>query len=170
MKPTLTTSRLILSPYTAGMVKDRHLLWLSDPEVVKYSEQRHREHTMETQHAYLNGFGPDQYIWLISPKTYEAIGTITAYVDAPNQTADMGIMLGAWRGKGFGLEAWQAVMGWLWEAYPELRKIECGMMFSNQPMRKLATKCGFKFEGMRWRHFLLDGKEEDCLLYGKFRP
>ena len=126
---------------------------------------------METQHAYLNRFERDQHIWLISFNG-EEIGTITAYVDIDNWTADMGIMIGnvgVW-GQGFGPEAWQAVMDWLWQAYPDLRKIECGMMASNRAMRKLATKCGFKFEGMRWRHFLLDGKEEDCLLYGKFRP
>lgn len=172
--PLLETKRLKLKPYVAGFATQQHVDWLNDPDVVLFSEQRHHHHTLETQHAYLNAFLDNEYIWLISEKeTGKDIGTITAYVDVPNGVANMGIMIGekACWGFGFATEAWQRVTDWLfWEREPRIRKIECGTMHENYPMRGLATKCGMICEGVLPQHFMLDGEPSGLAFYGRFRP
>lgn len=174
MTPELISSRLALKPYTASLVTFQHISWLTNPEVMKYSEQRHVEHTERTQHIYLNSFGEGEYIWLLSVKpenTLKDIGTLTAYVDKHNNTANMGILIGeqsAW-GRGYGIEAWQCVMHWLFEQI-KVRKIECGTMLDNRAMRRIAHKSKMVVEGVQPQHFLLDGKPHDLLLYGRLRP
>jgi len=173
MYPTLTTKRLILVPYPASMATDRHVAWLNDPEIVKYSERRHYKHTLATQHIYFNAFPAGSHIWLI--RTIIDIGTITAYRDRPNQTANMGIMLGykdTFR-RGYGTEAWAKVMEFLFD--DGVRKIECGFMDSNRAMRGICRKTGMRGicrkTGMNYEatvpgHFILDGKPEDMVLFG----
>lgn len=168
--PSCITKRLHLRSYHAGLVADQHIGWLNDPEVVKFSEQRHKEHTLESQHSYLNDLwrNPGSCIWLISLSANgrKQIGTITAHTDRPNKVSDMGIMIGEkseWE-QGYGLEAWQAVMGML--RAQGVRKLEAGCMESNLGMRALAAKAGFKFESRRDGHFLLNGKPETLYQFG----
>jgi [ribosomal protein S5]-alanine N-acetyltransferase len=173
--PKLKTGRLNLYGYTAGMVQPHHIAWLNDPRTVRYSEQRHRTHTLESQHKYLNEFPVDSHIWLIeAPLLLDVlpnntdIGTIAAYIDRANKTADVGILIGeksCWR-KDYGFEAWNAVVRFL--LTNGTRKIECGCMKSNMAMRKLAEKNYMVLEGVRHDHFLLDGKPEDMLMYRSF--
>lgn len=185
MTPALSTSRLLLRPYYAGMVTDDHVRWLNDPEVVRYSEQRHKRHTIESVHTYVNDLNTTQgsYIWGIDVVAVEdsdseacnalkptLIGTITAHIDKPNGVANIGIMLGdrpLW-GQGYGTEAWLAVCNWLFEQ--GVRKIEMGCHFENRAMRKLAMTCGMHLEGVRHDHFVVDGEPQHLLLYAKMRP
>lgn len=174
----IVTKRLILKPYYAGMVTDDHVRWLNDPEVVKYSEQRHKTHTLESVHSYVNDIGcnPNSFIWglYIAKPLYpekSLIGTITAHIDTPNGVANVGIMIGdrgAW-GKGFGSEAWNAVCNWLFET-KNIRKIEMGCHYENRAMRNLAETCGMKMEGVRHDHFVVNGEPQHLLLYAKMRP
>ena len=181
MTPALQTERLHLSRYVAGFVLDRHVEWLNDPEVVKYSEQRHKQHTEASQHKYLNEFPGESHIWLIKivehpdpppplrggPIHYTDIGTITAYIDEPNRLANMGIMIGekeTW-GQGYGLEAWTAVMDRLFTK-AGIRKIEAGMMVENFPMKSICSRSDMVYDGYRREHFLLDGRPVDLVYYG----
>lgn len=169
-EPALISNRLVLRPYFASMVTDQHVYWLNDPVVMQYSENRNVQHTIESQHKYLNGFNrTSEHIWLITHHT-DAIGSISAYVDRPNKVANMGIMIGEkdeWR-KGYGSEAWLAVMDWLWSQ--DMRKIEAGCMDKNRAQRALCAKVGMKIEGIQMGHFLMDGLSHDLLHYGVFRP
>lgn len=168
MTPLLETTNLILEPYTASKVTYRHIGWLNDKEVVKYSEQRHHVHTIETQHDYLNRFPIGSYIWLIAgPEDH--IGTVTAYIDRFNRTANMGIMIGdraAW-GSGYGTEAWSAVMNYLYA--DGIEKIEAGMMLINGPMMTICKKTGMVLEGIKPKHFLVDNKRVDLVQYGVWK-
>lgn len=181
----ITTERLILHPYYAGMVTDDHVCWLNDPEVVKYSEQRHRKHTLESVQQYVNNLWTESgsFIWSItalsisndSPKACNAIkptliGTITAHIDKPNGIANIGILIGEksmW-GNGFGAEAWAGVCNWLFSR--NIRKIEAGCHYENKPMRRLAKLCGMELEAVVHDHFVVDGKPQHLFLYGKIRP
>lgn len=167
--PQLSTKRLILSPYTIDRVTQTHVDWLSDPEVVRYSEQRHLYHSLETQALYIaHKYRRGSRLWVISLKDGTEIGTIGVDIDRENQVGDMGILIGAkdvWR-KGYASEAWAAVMDWCFKVL-KLRKLECGTMLANIGMRKAAVKCGMEPEGARLAHFLLDGETQDLLLYGK---
>jgi [ribosomal protein S5]-alanine N-acetyltransferase len=178
MSPSLATERVTLIPYTAAMVTDQHIAWLNDRDTVWFSEQRHKTHTLESQHEYLNKFPIDSHIWLIKiPEHHHAgrivrivrsvdIGTITAYIDEPNARANMGIMIGEkiYRGLGLGSEAWDLVMDFLHR--DAIRKIECGCMISNIAMRRLAEESGMVHESTINEHFLLDGRPEALVTYG----
>lgn len=160
---------LSLTPYTSSMVTPQHVAWLNDPEVVRYSEQRHIRHTLQTQVEYVSHFPntPD-IIWLIKQDDSD-IGTITAMLDNMNGVANMGILIGeksVW-GKGYGTEAWVKVMCWLFDT--GIRKIEAGFALPNTGMRRICNKSGMKYEGSRPDHFLIDGKPEYLDLYGKFK-
>src|ERR1043166_5892575 len=153
--PTLNTERLMLVPYRAGLVTDEHIRWLNDPETVKYSEQRHHKHTIESQHAYLNEFPANSHIWLIQKPGKFDIGSITAFIDQANKIANIGILIAKeYWGKGLGLEAWKTVMDHLFRN--GIRKIECGCMANNSPMQKLAIKSGMRAEAIIQDNFLDD--------------
>src|SRR6059058_2556121 len=116
--PQLETDRLTIVPFGAEHLTERYVGWLNDPEVVRYSEQRHRSHTLESCRAYAASFrdGPN-HLWAIVARdpTLGHVGNINAYVDVPNGVADVGILVGergVW-GRGYGLEAWRAVSDWL---------------------------------------------------------
>lgn len=171
MTPILTTPRLVLRPLTKAT--QRQVDWLRDPQVVKYSEQRHREHTLTTCLRYIQSFVPHGHIWSIWTMHDDShIGNIAADVDEPNNIADLSIMIGAttkWA-DGYGSEAWRGVTEWLLDKRAgNLRKIEAGCMAVNAGMRKVLDRTGYQFEGERKNHFLYQSNPTGALYYGKFR-
>jgi len=161
----LKTNRLTLIPYKSNLITTKHLEWLNDKELMKYSEQRHQEHTRKTQEEYLNNFPEGSFIWLIQRKQEPImdIGTITAYVDPYNGVADMGILIGhGHQSKRYGQEAWNSVRDFLLRG--NIRKITCGCRSDNMPMRNIAHHAGFSFEGCRQNHFLDDNDNPHDLM------
>ena len=170
--PELSSKRLILLPYLWSRVHQRHVDWLRDPDVVKYSEQRHLYHNLETQASYVTHASLRGHLWIVMLKDGTEIGTIGVEVDKHNLVGNMGVLIGEksmW-GHGYGTEAWKTVMDYCFKGL-ELRKVECGTMLANIGMRRTATKCGMEPEGARLSHFILDGETQDetqdLLLYGK---
>ncbi len=168
--PILKTARLTLAPPLIHdqMNVDHYLKWLHTEQVIRLSEQRHRKHTIDSQRDYLRSFDGDNQIWEIK-RNATPIGTITSYRNTPNATSNLGIMIGeqiVW-GQGYGAEAWDAVCGYLFE--DGIRKIEAGCMSNNNAMRGVLSKCGFMLEATLPNYFLLDGKPEDMVYYGKYR-
>jgi len=166
MTEQIVTPRLIMRP---PVYDDVPLMvrWLNDPQVVKYSEQRHKVHTTDTQRRYLNSIGwPSEYRVICLKE--RPIGTILATIDPINSVADLGILIGEkeeWS-KGYGLEAWRAVTAHLFDY--GIRKIEAGCMDENKPMVKLCIKSYMDFEGSRKKHFLLNKIQTNMLLWGKY--
>jgi ribosomal-protein-alanine N-acetyltransferase len=171
--PVLQSRRLKLEPRYAGHVTSAHVAWLNDPDVVKYSEQRHKKHTLKTEQEFVNEMAssPHDHIWSITKQVDAGIiGVITAHIDPNNPVANVGIMIGdktAWR-QNFGLEAWNAVTNWLFEN--GIHKVEAGCHYENKGMRRLAIKAGMTLEGVRHNHFMVDGEPQHLLLYGKTKP
>lgn len=168
---TISTERLVLRPLQKASPKQ--VAWLRDPEVVRYSEQRHRNHTLSTQLRYVLSFSGRSTFWgIFRADGGDQIGNITATVDEPNNVADLGILIGekeAW-GKRYGMEAWGAVCGWLLHADGAgVRKIEAGCMHVNEPMIKIIRKSNFQLEGERKNHFILNGAPITAALFGRFK-
>ena len=167
MTPAIETPRLFLAPYRASMATYRHIGWLNSKEGMKFSEQRHHVHTLETQHEYLNKFPVHSHAWLIINRDHRVhIGTITAHIDPFNKTADMGVLIGelTYRGNGYAIEAWREVMDFLWAS--DIEKIEAGMMITNSPMVAICNKTGMNVESHRPKHFLVDNKRIALVQYG----
>lgn len=146
--------------------------WLNDPEVVKYSEQRHLKHHPDFQRVYWSMAGENHLIYAIHTADPSApIGSITARIDRPNNVANVGIMIGdksVWR-KGYGFEAWECVCNYLF-IEKKIRKIEAGCMSLNWPMNSICIKSGMRYEATVPGHFLLNGKPTAVNLYGKYSP
>lgn len=163
----LETTRLRIVPFSEVHLTPRYVAWLNDPEVVRYSEQRHRMHTFESCRDYWHSFaGTPHHFWaiLVSAGSLGHIGNINAYVDEKNRLADAGILIGekaAW-GQGYGLEAWIAVCKHLLNE-EGIRKVTAGTMAVNKGMWRIMEKSGMVPDGRRFRHYIFEGEETDII-------
>lgn len=162
----IVTKRLILKErdrlyLMLGQMVD----WLNDPEVVRYSEQRHHKHNTESQLEYITD-GPKEFRTIHTSDAF--IGTIAAHVDENNSVANVGILIGEKKewGKGYGTEAWQAFCDYL--LGHGTRKIEAGAMACNFGMIHIFRKTGMHLEGHRSGHFQLNGELVDMALWARF--
>lgn len=160
----IVTSRLLLTKPSQKNLKTM-VKWLNDPDIVQFSEQRHRKHDEESQAHYIDN-GPDVFREIHAGQSF--IGTITASIDKNNSVANVGILIGEkseW-GKGYGTEAWRAFCEQLLRH--GIRKIEAGAMACNFGMMHIFRKTGMHEEAVIPYHFLLDGKLIDMVQWGKF--
>jgi ribosomal-protein-alanine N-acetyltransferase len=168
----LATDRLELKPFTQEFLTDRYVGWLNDKLTTRYSEQRHRAHTIETCRAYADGFahGPS-YFWAIVARdpALGHIGNMTATIDAPNRAAELAMMIGEAnsRGHGHGFEAWVCACQFLL-GEGGMRKVSAGTMAVNIPMLRIMKSAGMIEEGRRSRQFLFEGTEVDAVLMALF--
>jgi len=165
----IETRRLRIIPFTAEFLTERYVGWLNDREVVRYSEQRFKHHSISSCQAYMESFeGSPNFFWAMTTRGTEVehIGTLTAYVDVHNRVADVGILIGdktKW-GQGYGGEAFRAVIDFLFREVG-MRKVTAGTMAANKAMMTVMDRAGMDEECRRTRHFDLDGNEVD-LAYG----
>ena len=167
----IVSERLLIAPFTSCFITEQYVGWLNDPEIVKYSEQRFKLHTMDSCRQYVRSFrrSPD-YFWAISVKGEDQghIGNITASVMPEYSTADLGILMGekkSW-GKGYATEAWAAVCDHLFAC--GFRKITAGTLSVNMPMRRLFDRAGMVEDGRRTKQAVFDGVEVDIVYAALF--
>jgi len=163
---SIETLRLSLVPFSEKYLTGRYVAWLNDPETVKYSENRHKTHTLETCRQYTENFKDSpSYIWAITLKdTGEHVGNINAHVNSVNSIADVGIIIGEkeYWGQGYASEAWNGVIDFILND-ARIRKVTAGTMSENEGMLKIMRKSGMVDDGVRKRHYLLDGTEVDII-------
>ena len=138
--------------------------WLNNHDLMRYSEQRHKEHTVETQYEYLRSFHYPDVFWSIMAKD-TLIGTATAYVDDHNKVANLGILI-AESGYGHGTIAWRLCCDYLFER--KLRKVEAGCADKNLGMMAICRKAGMFVEGRQVSHFQFEDGLSDLVHWGKF--
>lgn len=171
--PHLHTRRLDIVPFADRFVTPQYVGWLNDPEVVRFSTQRHRAHTLESSRDYLRSYaGTPNHFWAIVEhgQNLGHIGNMNAYIDPQDQVADLGILLGnkaAWR-QGYALEAWLAVCRHLFE-HSGIRKITAGTCAANAAMLGLMKSAGMVEDGRRIRHTVIEGREVDIVYAALFR-
>ncbi|HEV2145971.1 MAG TPA: GNAT family N-acetyltransferase [Longimicrobiaceae bacterium] len=163
----IETPRLRIEPFTDEHLTERYVGWLNDPEVVRYSDQRQRAHTLESCRAYMESFrGTPHHFWAIVARdpALGHIGNVNAYVAEEHRVADVGILVGergAW-GAGFGTEAWIAVCDHLLRA-GGMRKVTAGTLEVNRPMLVVMQRAGMVPDGRRVRQSLFEGREVDVV-------
>ena len=123
----ILTRRLRITPFEERHITEVYLSWLNDRVLMRYSEQRHARHTVESCRAYRSRFETEPgFFWAIEEMEQGLghIGNINAHVDTVNRIADVGLLIGDARGAGrhYGLEAWIGV---------------CGFLFGNTNVRKV---------------------------------
>lgn len=153
-------------------ITDAYLGWLNNPVTVRYSNQRFHHHTRQTSLAYLQSFdGSANLLLTISLKSDEKyVGTMSVYISAAHETADMGIMIGdktSW-GSGVGGDAWATVLSFLLDTV-RVRKVTGGALACNKGMVKIMLNSGMKPDGVRVAQELVDRQAQDILHFAKFR-
>ena len=171
--PEIKTERLLVLPFGEEHLTERYVGWLNDKDVVRYSEQRHKAHTLESCLLYRESFDDSPgYFWAIEETQIGLghIGNITAQIDSNNSIADIGILLGekdAW-GQGYGFEAFSSVSDFLLLDVG-IRKVTCGTTENNLPMLGIMKKMNMVPDGRRKRQYVLEGKEVDVVYMALYR-
>lgn len=172
MNGSLTSARLVLAPFTAADISPRYVGWLNDPEVVRYSNQRFRQHDVQSCTAYLLNFenSPNQFWSVRLAANGNMIGTMTAYLAPQHGTSDIGLLIGDRRlwGQGYGNEAWGCLMNYLLSEHM-LRKITAGAASGNLGMIKIMERSGMHCEATRRQQEIIDGAPQDIVYFAKFR-
>jgi RimJ/RimL family protein N-acetyltransferase len=169
---TLLTDNLVICPFDVRHLTQEYVDWLNDKQVVRFSEQRHKIHSLESCSVYWQSIkNSPSILWAIETCNNLHIGNITAHFDFSNSSADIGILIGnkTYWGKGYGCEAFSKVCEFLL-SHSKIRKVTAGTMASNLGMRKIMMKSGMIEDGIRKRHFLLDGQEVDLIFAAKYSP
>ena len=162
---------MCLDSFTEADLTDMYVGWLNDPEVVRFSNQRFRQHTRDTCQAYLRSF-INSLNWFLAIRRCDSgahIGTMTAYRQPHHGTVDIGIMIGArecWRG-GYGQDAWDTLLACLL-ARNDIRKATAGTLACNRGMVRLMERSFMTLEGVRLGQEVVEGEPQDIVLYGKF--
>jgi RimJ/RimL family protein N-acetyltransferase len=153
---------------------ERYVAWLNDPEVVRFSEQRHSLHTLASCRRYFESFKDSSDCFLaIEADDPELghIGNIGVAVDTNNDVGDVSIIVGekkAWR-TGLASKAWCCVVNELLDVHG-LRKVTAGTMATNDAMLRLMLKSKMQIEATRRRQLMWEGREVDMVyaaIFGK---
>lgn len=171
--PMIQTKRLQLHPFAERHLTPQYLAWLNDSELMRFSEQRYRSHTIESCRSYWLSFAESpNFFWAIEEVEIGLghIGNMNAYVDVHNGLADLGIVIGEKRGQGCGyaLEAWMSVCNFLFQECG-VRKISAGTLAVNEPMLRLMRRAGMKDDGIRRSHFIFEGTPVDVIHMAVFK-
>lgn len=165
--PVLETERLVLEPFADSHLTERYVSWLNDPEIVRFSEQRHRTHTLESCRDFISTFaGTPNGLWAIREKAHgrRHIGNISTEIDRGAGSGDIRILIGeraAW-GTGLGAEAWLRVMAHLFDDLG-LGLVTAGTLAGNTGMLRIMEKTGMTETHRRPGPTPIDGRLMDMI-------
>ena len=161
--------KVTLKEFNESFITKEYVSWLNDPELMKYSQQRHLTHTIESCRAYFESFkGSDNLLYaILEPNDNRHVGNINAYIDKYNGTAAVGILVGK-TGRGYGFSAWKEMMDILFRGN-NVRKVTAATMAVNVPMIKIMKKANMQYEYTKQAQFLLNGKSVDVVGYCVFK-
>ena len=165
--PSIESDRLTLEPFSDVYLSERYVGWLNDPEIVRYAEPRHRNHSLESSRAFMESFsGSASHFWAVvaHDPALGHIGNIHAEVGPTNRVVDVTIVIGdtSARGQGYGLEAFRTACDWLLDE-GGMRKVTTGTLALNEGMLAIMAKMNMVDDGIRRAHVLIDGAPVDIV-------
>lgn len=167
----LVGERIQLVPFEERFLTEQYVSWLNDPEVVRYSDQRFRQHTLEScKEYYLSHQNSPNWFWaIVTNQDQVHIGNINAVVEEHHSVADIGILIGekTFWGKGIATEAYQVAIRFLFDEQV-IRKITVGTLSVNTGMLNVMKKLGMKPDGIRQKQCLFEGQEVDVVYQALF--
>lgn len=154
---------LQLFPFTDRHLTARYVSWLNDPEVVRFSQQKHRQHTLDSCRSYVDSMRGSPF-WAIEVDG-QHVGNISVAVDYHNEAADISILIGerAIWGQGYGLQAWQAAVASMRQMGSRL--ITGGCMATNKGMLRVMEKAEMKPYFVRKNYFCDNDQYVDSIHY-----
>lgn len=171
--PEISSGDLRIVEFAEHHLTPRYVAWLNDPETVRFSEQRHRVHTIESCRDYFTSQLTSSNYFLAIEEISEGIGHIGnmgVRLDTNNCAADISILIGekALRGRGLGLRAWKAVLDTCLDRL-RLRLATAGTMESNRAMVRIFEKSGMSIEAILPGRFLWEGGEKGLVMASRHR-
>lgn len=170
--PELRTHSLTIVPFSISHLSERYVGWLNATQLMRFSEQRHKVHDMTSCKAFHDSFGDsDNGFWAIEEYILglDHIGNITANIDRANRLADVGFLIGEKpaRGKGYGCEAFRAVVQYLLMV-GGMRKVAVGDMSANTAMLSIVRRSGLIDDGVGARPLLFEDGQMDVVHMAAF--
>ena len=167
----LDGAKVSLRTFQESDITPVYIGWLNDPRVVRYSNQRFRQHNRESCHQYLATFekSGNHFFAICDRANGLIVGTLTVYRNLHHGTADIGIMLGdvaSW-GRGVGLDAFRTVVHAL-EGSGQVRKLTAGALAENKAMVRIMVRTGFELEAVKRGQELVEGRPVDLLYFARF--
>lgn len=163
-------NKTILNFFTKKDINKEYLSWLNNKKNLKYSNNKYINFNYKKLKKYFLSFDNKvNFFFRISTLEGLFIGTLTCYIDKIHRHANIGQLIGDKKnqGQGFGLDAWNSVINYLFKV-KKIRKVFAGTMNCNIPMKKIFIKSGMKFEARFKRQEILDGKYFDIVYYSIF--
>lgn len=167
----LETERLTLRRLGPEDATEEYAGWLNDPAVNRFLEVRFARHTVETVRDFIRSCNdrPGEFLLGMFLKADgRHIGNIKLGAPRPNHAlADIGLVIGArdcW-GSGYATEAIARLTRFAFEDLG-LLKLEAGAYAGNEGSARAFLKAGWRQEGLRRGHLLLDGRPCDLIELG----
>jgi ribosomal-protein-alanine N-acetyltransferase len=148
-----------------------YLSWLNDPEVNRYLETRFSLQSMDTIRDFVrtvNGKKNELLFGIFLKDGNHHIGNIkVGPINPHHRVADLSLFIGAknYWGQGLASEAIAALSTYAFERLG-VRKLAAGMYAPNRGSCQAFLKCGYRQEGIRRAHHLLDGRPCDIIELG----
>ncbi|GAB4468370.1 MAG: GNAT family protein [Burkholderiaceae bacterium] len=155
-------------------VTDEYVAWLNDPAVNRFLESRFVAHTLESTQRFVQAVvdSGDSILFGIRyvPQCRHVGNIKLGPIDRHHLRAEIGLLIGdrtVW-GRGIAANAIELAARYAFDALG-LLKVTAGCYAGNAGSRRAFEKAGFVVEGIRRRHFLLDGAPEDGILLARWR-
>lgn len=169
--PILESERLLLKPITQEHCTETYVSWMNDPEVIRYLETG-GNYTLDTLSVYIvNTVTNKVYFWGIHIKeSNKHIGNIKIDpINFRHGYGEYGILMGdrsEW-GKGYAMEASKVIFDFCFKIL-QLRKVNLGVISSNETAIALYKKLDFVVEGVFKQHGYYENNLEDLIRMAKF--
>jgi RimJ/RimL family protein N-acetyltransferase len=147
-------------PFAKRHLNRNYLSWLNDIDVMRYSEQRHLFHTLESCIDYYEHQKKSDNLFLaieLLGKEERHVGNMGLTVNKQNNIVDLSIMIGdksVW-GTGVATRAWGLAIRVIFHNL-NFRMITAGTMEVNESMIKLMKRSGMKIEGILPDRFIFE--------------
>ena len=158
-----------LIEFTPDHLTEEYVSWLNDNKVMRFSEQRHKTHTLKSCSQYLSEKESSEDYFLAievgAGGPFYHVGNIGVSVDPNNSVAELSIMVGVKKcwGTGVGTRAWLLAIRTLFDRL-DIRLITAVTMSVNDPMRKLFRRSNMKIDALLPERFFLDGNYVDLVV------
>lgn len=167
----LFSKGISLNLFKESDITPQYVSWLNNPDIVKYSNQRFKQHSVQSCLEYFHSFDTSDAIFLsIKEENSDCmIGTMTVYFNRHHKTADIGIMIGHQKfwGQGIGYKAWILLLNTLLETV-NVRKVTGGTLSCNTSMLRIMEKSGMTQDGVRKAQEIVDGCTYDIVHFSAF--
>ena len=153
-------------------VTERHVGWLNDADIMRYTEARFSRHDMASARDYVarSNAGNDARLWRIMSEELGHVGNIRlSDMKWPHRRAAVAILIGdraAW-GRGIGRRA-VALVSWYGLRVLRLHKLSAGMYADNLGSIRAFQAAGYRKEGELTEHYFLEGKPRNGILMACF--